>query len=201
MAWELNGHYVENCSCEAICPCTWSNLARAATNDDCRAVLAFHIDSGQVEGVDVAGRTVVLAISTPKMMTDGNWQAGLLMDEGATDEQMSVLTRVFAGQIGGPMAGLAPLITDFLGAERARIDLDRGADEWSLRVGDASEFAGTTERGPDGAEPVTLTGIVAHPAGPVLTVTPGASVHWSLFGIDYAGEDRSGFSAPFSWAA
>ncbi|MEO7398852.1 MAG: DUF1326 domain-containing protein [Ilumatobacteraceae bacterium] len=201
MVWELNGQYVENCSCDAICPCTWSNLTREATNEFCRAVLAFHVDSGQIEGVDVADRTVVLAISTPKMMVDGNWKAGLLIDEAATDEQIDLLTRVFAGQLGGPMAGLAPLITDFVGAERARIDLDRTAERWSLKVGDSSEFAGTAERGPDGGEAVTLTGIVAHPAGPVLTVTPGESVHWSLFGIDYDGENRSGFTAPFSWAA
>ena len=201
MAWELNGHYVENCSCEAICPCTWSNLARAATNDFCKAVLAFHIDSGQIETVDVTGLTVVLAISTPKMMTDGNWQAGLLVNEDATDEQISLLTRVFAGQLGGPMAGLAPLITDFVGAERARIDLDRTSDRWSLKVGESSQLAGTVERGPDGADAVTLTGIVAHPAGPVLTVTPGESVTWSLLGMEYAGDGRSGFTAPFSWAA
>ncbi len=201
MAWELNGQYVENCSCEAICPCTWSNLTREATNDYCKAVLAFHVDSGQIDGLDVADLTVVLAISTPKMMTDGNWQVGLLVDEHASDEQISALTSVFAGQLGGPMAGLAPLITDFVGAERARIDLDRTSSRWSLRVGESSELTGTTERGPDGADAVTLTGIVAHPAGPVLTVTPGESVTWSLFGMEYTGENRSGFTAPFSWAA
>jgi len=48
---------------------------------------------------------------------------------------------------------------------------------------------------------VTLTAISAHPAGPTLTVTPSPDVRSSLFGIDFAGESRSGFSAPFSWAA
>ena len=201
MAWALNGHYVENCSCEAICPCTWSNMARPATNDFCRAVLAFHVDDGDVEGIDVSGRTLVLVIATLKAMTDGNWKAGVLVDEQTTDEQMEALTRVFAGQIGGPMAGLAPLITDFLGAHRARVELDRSADRWSLRVDDSSLLTGAVMRAPDGTGDVTLTGIAAHPAGPVLTVTPGDDVHWSLFGIEYAGKDRSGFAAPFSWAA
>jgi len=201
MSWTLNGRYVENCSCEAICPCTWSNLARPATNDFCRAVLAFQIESGDVNGVDVSGRTVVLAISTPKQMTDGNWQAGLLVDESASDDQIDALTGVFAGQLGGPMAGLAPLIGEFLGSERASIDLDRGGGHWSLRIGESSSLTGTVMTGPEGGEAVTLTGIVAHPAGPVLTVTPGDSVHWSLFGFEYEGTDRSGFEAPFSWAA
>jgi hypothetical protein len=200
MAWSLNGHYVENCSCDAICPCTWSNLARPATNDFCRAVLAFEIERGEIEGVDVSGRTVVLAISTPKMMIEGNWQAGVLIDEGATDEQVSLLTEVFAGQRGGPMEGLAPLITDFVGADRARIELDHDDNGWSLRVDEASQLSGVTARA-EGGEAVTLTGIVAHPAGPVLTLTPGDSVNWSLFGFEHSGTDLSGFAAPFAWAA
>lgn len=201
MTWELEGRYVENCSCDVICPCTWSNLSRPATNNDCRAVLAFRVERGAVDGVDVAGRMVVLAILTPKLMVDGNWQAGLLIDQDASDEQIAVLTKVFTGQIGGPMAGLAPLITEFLGAERAAIDLDVGADGWSLRVGDATELEGALVRGPESDEAVTLTGIVAHPAGPTLTVTPAVSSRWSLLGIEYSGADRSGFTAPFSWAA
>ena len=99
------------------------------------------------------------------------------------------------------MAGLAPLITEFLGAERASIDLDLDRDGWSLRVGDATELTGGLLRGPDSEEAVTLTGIVAHPAGPTLTVTPSTSTRWSLLGIDYSGEDRSGFTAPFAWSA
>jgi len=201
MTWELEGRYVENCSCDVICPCTWSNLARPATNDDCRAVLAFRVERGAIEGVDVTGRTVVLVILTPKLMVDGNWQAGLLIDQDASDEQIALLTKVFTGELGGPMAGLAPLITEFLGAERAPIVLDVGADGWSLRVGDATELDGALVRGPDSNEAVTVTGIVAHPAGPTLTVTPSTSIRWSLHGIEYSGADRSGFTAPFSWAA
>ena len=124
-------------------------------------MLPFRVE-GSVDGVDVAGRSVVLAILTPKLMVDGNWQAGLLIDQHASDEQIAVLTKVFTGQVGGPMAGLAPLITGFLGAERAAIDLDVGADGWSLRVGDATELEGAVILGPDSDEAVTLTGIVAN---------------------------------------
>ena len=121
MAWELEGFYVENCNCDAICPCTWSNLAREATYDDCRATLGFRIERGQVDGVDVAGRTMVLSLVSPKLMIEGNWRAGLVFDADTTDEQMQGLTNVFTGALGGPMAGLAPLIGEFLGTERADI--------------------------------------------------------------------------------
>jgi hypothetical protein len=201
MAWELEGVYVENCSCDSICPCTWSNLAREATFDDCRATLGFRIERGQVDGVDVAGRTMVLSLVSPKLMIEGNWRAGIVFDTDTTDEQMQGLTSVFTGALGGPMAGLAPLIGEFLGTERADISLESGKDGWTLRVGDDTRLAGDVVRGPAGDDPVTLTAISAHPAGPTLTVTPSPDVRSSLFGIDFGGESRSGFSAPFSWAA
>jgi hypothetical protein len=201
MAWHIQGRYVENCNCDVICPCTWSNLSRPATGDDCRAVLAFNVEQGDVDGDDVSGRTVVLVIKTPKLMVEGNWQAGLLVDQDATDEQIAALTKVFTGELGGPMAGLAPLIGEFLGVERAAIDLAATGNEWTLRVGADTELGGLPASGPANDEPVDLTGIVAHPAGPTLTVTPSPSVRWSLLGIDYAGDERSGFTAPFSWAA
>jgi hypothetical protein len=201
MAWSLQGTYVENCSCTVICPCTWSNLSRPATNDDCRAVLAFHVDHGEIDGVDVTGRTVVLVVLSPKMMVEGNWRVGLLADEGSSDDQIDRLTQVFSGAVGGPMAGLAPLIGEFLGAERAPVELAQDRDGWRLRVGDAMELAGTLMRGPESDDPVALTGIVAHPAGPVLTITPADVARWSVMGIDFAGKNLSGFTAPFSWAA
>ena len=201
MAWELEGVYVENCSCDAICPCTWSNLSREATYDDCRATLGFKIDRGHVDDVDVSGRTMVLTLVSPKLMVEGNWRAGLVFDSDTTDEQMQSLTSVFTGAFGGPMAGLAPLIGEFLGAERADISLESGRNGWTLRVGDDTDLAGAVVHGPAGDEPVTLTAISAHPAGPTLTVTPSPDVRSSLFGIDFSGDSRSGFTAPFNWAA
>jgi hypothetical protein len=201
MAWQLEGQYVENCSCDAICPCTWSNLALPATRDDCRAALGFKVERGTVEDIDMAGRTVVLVLQTPKMMVEGNWRVGLVFDDDTTDEQMAALAKVFTGDLGGPFAGLAPLITDVMGTERAAIDLRLDDDGWRLQVGDSSELQGTATKAPDATEAVTITGILIHPAGPTLTVTPGAEVRASMFGIEWSGTGRSGFSAPFSWAA
>lgn len=199
MTWQLDGVYVENCNCDAVCPCTWSNLTRHATSDHCRATLGFRVERGAVNGVDVAGRTVVLALETPQMMVEGNWRAGLTFDSDTSDEQMDALTQVFTGGVGGPMAGLAPLITEFLGAERAPMTLELSDEGWSLRVGDATELGGSTI-GADAGGAVALTGIVAHPAGPVMTVTPSSDIRSSLFGIDFSGTGRSGFTAPFSWS-
>jgi hypothetical protein len=46
MAWQLQGAYFENGSCDMVCPCTTSGLTMPADSERCRVVLAFHIDSG-----------------------------------------------------------------------------------------------------------------------------------------------------------
>src|SRR5918998_4167897 len=127
MSWSMKGSYAETCSCELMCPCNLS-LDHGATYDFCRATLAFHVREGQIDGTDVAGLNAVVIIDTPKVMTDGNWRLGMFIDEQASDEQADKLAKVFSGQLGGPMGGLAPLVGGGGGGgggarERAR---DRG---------------------------------------------------------------------------
>ena len=110
MAWELSGTYFENCSCDSACPCATSGFGQPSDQDYCHATLGFDIDGGQVEGLDVAERTVALVGDAPKMMADGGWVVGLFIDDGASDEQAEALGTVFGGQAGGPPGALAPLI-------------------------------------------------------------------------------------------
>jgi len=122
MAWSLKGSYVETCSCELMCPCNLS-FDHGATYDFCRATLVFDIRQGEIEGTDISGLRIAVIIDTPKVMTDGNWRLGVFIDEQATDEQGEKLVQVFSGQLGGPMAGLAPLVGEMLGVERAKIEV------------------------------------------------------------------------------
>src|SRR5436190_12990397 len=123
MAWKLKGSYAETCSCELMCPCNLS-MDHGATYDYCRATLGFNIREGEVDGTDISGRKVVVIADTPKVMTDGNWRLGVFIDADATDEQADKLAQIFTGQLGGPMAGIAPLIGEMGGVERAQIQRD-----------------------------------------------------------------------------
>src|SRR3954447_11087134 len=114
MSWNIEGRDFEKCSCNGLCPCT-ASLALGADNDYCRAVLVFHVDSGEVEGVDVSDVTVVAVAETPKYMHEGNWKLGVLVDDSASDEQAEAVGKVFGGDLGGPMAGLVPLVSENLG--------------------------------------------------------------------------------------
>src|SRR5262245_38127684 len=118
MSWNLTGSYVETCSCELMCPCNMS-MAHGATYDFCRVTLVFNIREGQIDGTQIGGMKVAVIAETPKVMTQGNWRLGVFVDENATDLQFDRLVQVFTGQLGGPMAALAPLVGELLGIERA----------------------------------------------------------------------------------
>ena len=71
MAWQLTGMYFENCSCDMVCPCTTSAFSLPGDYERCRVVLAFHVDSGAVDDVDVSKLTVAVVADAPQLMSDG----------------------------------------------------------------------------------------------------------------------------------
>ena len=85
MDWHLKGKFYESCSCTFVCPCTWSNMGQPATNDYCRAALAFSITAGDIDGTDVSGCSMFMIIDTPPNMAEGNWTVGLIIDDSASD--------------------------------------------------------------------------------------------------------------------
>lgn len=200
MSWKLEGDFYENCSCDAICPCTWSNLAHKATRDDyCRFALAFDIEKGEVEGVDLAGQSFVMIADTPPNMAEGNWKVGVIVDEAANEEQVGKLGQVLSGELGGPPAALGPLLGEFLGIEQAPIRIESDGKKHHITVGKQVDFSGERVMLESG-EQVTLTNIVAHPAGPTLGLAPVSGSKVSAFGIEFSGKDLSGFANRFAWA-
>jgi hypothetical protein len=200
MSWNLKGSYAETCSCELMCPCNLS-FDHGATYDFCRASLAFSIREGEVEGTDVRGRRVATIIDTPKVMTDGNWRLGMYIDEDATDEQFDKLAQVFGGQLGGPMAMLAPLVGEVLGVQRAAIDISDDGLRHSVRVGDAIEFEieDIVPFGVENGQPVRFAGMF-HPVGSNLTMAEARRSRINAFGIQYEG--KTGLStSEFAWSA
>ena len=200
MAWSLKGSYVETCSCDLICPCN-ASFDHGATYDYCRVTLVFAIEDGVIDGTDVGGLTVAAIADTPKVMTDGNWKLGVFIDERASDEQLDKLVGVFSGQMGGPMAGLAPLVGEMLGVERAPIEVVNDGTRHTVRVGDAIDFEieDIVPFGIETGQPIRFDGMF-HPAGSNLTIAEAKRSRIDAFGITYEG--KTGLSsAEFSWAA
>jgi hypothetical protein len=200
MAWKLEGTYFETCSCDVVCPCT-ASLALGADYDRCRVTLVFNVTDGEVDGTDVGGLTDAAVADTPKVMTEGNWRMGVFIDADASDEQAEKLGAVFSGQLGGPMAGLLPLLGENLGVERAPIEVHEEGLRHSVKIGDAVDFEieDVVSFGVESGEPARLTGIF-HPVGSELTIAKATRSRINAFGIEY--EAGAAFSsANFSWAA
>ena len=200
MSWHLKGSYAETCSCELMCPCNLS-LDNGATYDYCRVTFVFSIREGQIDGTDVSGLKVVAIADTPKVMTEGNWKIGMFIDEKASDEQADKLGAVFGGQLGGPMAALAPLVGEVVGMERVPIEVVDDGVHHSVRVGDAIDFEieDIVPFGKENGEPVKFDGMF-HPVASDLTMAKAKRSDINAFGISYEG--KTGLStSEFSWAA
>jgi hypothetical protein len=201
MSWSITGRYFENCTCEVVCPCT-ASLSLGADYDRCQVILVFHVDSGQVDGVDVGGLTIAAVADTPKVMTDGDWRLGLLVDDAASDEQAGKLGEVFSGALGGPMAGLAPLVGEMLGVERVPMTFESAGGQHHLRLGDLGEIAleDVVPFGIETGEPARLSGVF-HPVGSDLAIGKAGASQLSVFGLAPDLVGKAGFSAAFAWSA
>jgi len=200
MSWNLTGSYFESCSCDVVCPCT-ASLSLGATRDRCKVVLVFNVKSGEVEGTDVSGLTVAAVADTPKVMSEGNWRLGVVIDGDASDEQAEKLGGVFSGALGGPMEALGPLVGEDLGLQRLPIEVREDGLTHSIRIGEEIdlEIEDVVPFGVESGEPARITGIF-HPAGSELTISRATRSSINAFGIQY--EAKAGFSATeFAWAA
>lgn len=201
MAWRIEGRYFENCSCDMPCPCTVSFDA-GADLDRCNALLVFDVEQGEVEGVEVGGVTVAAIIDSPKVMTDGDWRLGVLVDDGASDEQTEKLLAVFGGQLGGPMEALAPLVGQQLGVERLPMQVTEQDGRHVFRAGESVEIEveDVVPFGVEDGAPAQLNGVF-HPAGSTLTIARTTKARWKVLGLDIEhGSRTSGFAAPFAWS-
>jgi hypothetical protein len=200
MPWNIAGSYFETCSCDVICPCT-ASLTLGATLDHCSVVLVFNIKDGEVDGTDVSGVVVAAVAETPKVMSDGNWRLGVVVDEAASDEQAEALGGVFSGALGGPMEALGPLIGENLGMERLPIEVQEDGLKHAVRIGDEVDFEieDVVPFGVETGEPARITGIF-HPVGSELTISRATRSRINAFGIQYEG--KAGFSSSdFAWTA
>jgi hypothetical protein len=200
MSWTVQGRYFENCSCDVPCPCI-ASMDLGADYDDCRVVLAFHVDSGEVDGVDVSGLSLAAFAATPKYMHEGNWKLGLFVDDAASDEQAEKLGAVFSGALGGPMALLGLLVGEQLGVQRVPIEFSSEGGRHRVTLGEAgvAEVQDVVPFGKEDGEPVRMSGVF-HPLGPDLTIGKATESDVHGFGIELANQGGAGSSAPFSWS-
>lgn len=133
--YALDGTLIEACNCKVLCPC-W--IGEDPDEGECWAIEAYHVDRGEIAGVDVSGLTYVQVELIPgNVLVQGSWRQLRVIDAAGTDEQREVLLGAFRGDFGGPLAALAALVGEEAGVEIAAISHQVVEGTGILRVEDA----------------------------------------------------------------
>src|SRR5215467_6548788 len=126
--WQIVGDYFENCNCDVVCPCVFSSgplFTAKPTNGFCEVAFAFHVDQGLYGDVALDGLNAVVIARSPGIMADGDWAVAVYLDDKADHRQREALQRIFTGSAGGPLGGLAPLISKVLGIRSLPITYEK----------------------------------------------------------------------------
>mgnify|MGYP000173816567 CR=1 FL=1 len=141
MVYEIEGRLLEVCTCNVLCPC-W--VGEDPDGGTCDSALAWGIDKGQIEGVDVSGLTLALSVHIPgNVLTPKSWKAAVIVDERATAEQEQAMLKVFTGQLGGAIADMAGLIGEVVSVERVpfTFDVEGGRGRFTMGAAVEAELA------------------------------------------------------------
>src|ERR1700750_2875339 len=147
MTFSVEGDYFEVCNCDVSCNCVWLG---AAAHHNCAVLRAWHVTRGSKDGVDLSGLNAVMAVRSPKRMTDGGWKVALYLDDRASAEQSEALGAVFSGAAGGHLANLGPLIGEVAGVEPATIRFEKSNGSLHAEVAGALSMSSEQVVGMDG---------------------------------------------------
>ena len=197
--WSLKGQYFENCNCEILCPCILPVAPGAPTEGHCDVGLAFHIETGDFNGVSLEGLNFVIAAYTPESMGAGNWTTAIYVDERAADEQRSALERILSGDIGGPMANWMALTTDFRGTKYRAITFEADGDSRRVTIPNVMDFniEGIRE---GGTREVMRLENVGHPVSSTLALARGTASTYTDHGMTWDNTGKNAHFADFSWS-
>jgi hypothetical protein len=193
MAYRIAGKYTAICDCRNICPCPVDGTP-TGPGDQCMGVAVFAIADGNLDGTDLGGTSFALFNHFPANLTAGNWKVGIVIDEGASDDQAGAIERIMSGEEGGPFAEFAPLIADFAGVERGKVSLQNGNGS----VEGKSEFTFEAFTGPDGEPTMVHDAMFGFAKDYTIGKSKGTS---DAFGLSFTADGNYGEHADFEFSS
>jgi hypothetical protein len=149
VSYRVRGAYFESCNCDAICPCRMIGGVPGgrSTYGVCFGVLAWRIDEGHVDDVELDGLLAALVVRYDDDEPGSPWTVLLHIDERADERQHEAIAQVFLGGVGGPHVSKLPWVRkarQLIGVRTSPIELVPDGDGYRLGVGSAVSLRATT---------------------------------------------------------
>jgi hypothetical protein len=195
--WKIDGTYFEACNCDIACPCTFLS---APTEGECKAVVGWHIDNGNIENISLSGLNVALVIYSPGPMLQEKWRVALYIDNTASEEQKDALTKIYTGQIGGHLANLTPFIGEVLGIKSVPIEYEAKGKRRKLKVADLGEAEIEALPVEGGGDVLITNAPLGVAPGTPLVVAKSEKVKYKDYGLEWELSGKNGFYASFTYS-
>jgi hypothetical protein len=195
--YSLQGTLLEACSCGVACPC-W--IGEDPDGGECYAIVAYHIDSGEISGLDVSDLNLVIVAHIPGNVLAGNWDVVVVVDGRASEEQREAILAAFTGQLGGPLADVYQLIGQVRGVEIAPIRHSILDGAGTLEIPGVVEADMVPYRGPDGSVTTLQNSIFSTVPGSPAWVAKASRnrVNLPQYGMSWEYEGRNAIQADWS---
>lgn len=194
MAYKVEGRLLEVCTCNILCPC-W--VGEDPDLGYCDGILGWHVDKGNIEGLDVSGRSIVMLVHIPGNILKGNWSVRVYVDQNATEKQKEELLKVWSGKLGGPIADMAKLVGEIVSVEKVPITFDIKGASGTIKVGDNIEAQLSPFKGATGKETTLYDTIFTTIPGSPAHVGKASSYRAKVPGFDINLKDHNAVSGSF----
>ena len=199
MAWNLSGEYFETCNCDILCPCITSQATARPTQGYCAGVMAFHVEHGSADGVDLGDLNAAIAFHADGPMAEGKGKREIFVDSRASAEQRRSLETIFTGQAGGPLEMVAGLMPELAGVKASPITFRAEGESRFLAIEGFGEQDMAALHGFSGG--ILVLQNAGHPASNDLVIGRGGNAKFRDDHFDIDNSGKNAHSAPFSWSA
>ncbi|MBV8371911.1 MAG: DUF1326 domain-containing protein [Candidatus Eremiobacteraeota bacterium] len=199
--YTLQGALLEACSCRTLCRC-W--IGEDPDGGACEAFNAYHIDSGEINGIDVSGLNYVQVVQIPgNVLVPKSWRRVTYLDASATEEQRQAILDAWHGRLGGPLADLNGLIGEDVAVHTEPIDYNLKNGAGTIGIGDKVRATMAPYRSAYGAVTTLRDSIFSTIAGAPAYVSKASDhvVNIPEHGMVWTFKDRNAIQGDFRFEA
>lgn len=150
MTWNLQGRFIEVCSCKLMCPC-WMGPGAEPDRGWCSGSFIVDIQRGSSGELELSGLKVAMLGDWPKDFASGGATVRWFIDDAATSQQHQELELIFTGARGGAWERFSAIVADFLPTLSAKIEVEWG-DKPTARVGNVATITLDPVKDADGQQ-------------------------------------------------